>query len=174
MLSEPFMKDPNFKRTVILVCEHHQENGTVGFVLNRPIDLSLGDVMPDLDGFDSRLFYGGPVQPDSLHYLHGIEYLEDCEEVLPGLFWGGNFESLKAMIATGSIEAQDIQFYLGYSGWTPGQLDEEMEGKSWIQTPGSLKHFIDPNTDGLWERILKEMGGKFKMISNFPEDPALN
>jgi len=136
LISEPYLPDPNFQRTVILLCEHNEE-GSFGFVINRPSNLKLSDVV-EIDGsFQANVYVGGPVQQDTLHFLHlAGDTLEGAAEIIDGLHWGGNFEQLSIMIASNSIETDDLRFYIGYSGWGSGQLDKEIEENSWIVAPG--------------------------------------
>ena len=175
MVSEPFLPDPNFERTVILVCEHNDQ-GSFGFVLNKPSLLKLQDVMDDIDGFDALIYIGGPVQQDTLHFLHRIgDRLEGGEPINNEVQWGGNFEQLKILIQEGQVDEKDIVFFLGYSGWEEGQLMGEINEKSWIvHKSAKPDQVFDKNPNSLWRDVLKEMGGKYKMISNYPIDPRLN
>ncbi|MDX2001243.1 MAG: YqgE/AlgH family protein [Chitinophagales bacterium] len=173
LLAEPFMPDPNFKRSVVLICDHG-EHGTFGFVLSRKSPLYLDQAMDNIFNFKAPLFFGGPVQTDTLHYLHKLENLEGAVEVVPGLFWGGDFNDLKELINGGEVNPKDIRFFLGYSGWSEGQLDEEMKEHSWLVHQVRPDHIFDIPADDLWKCILKEKGGDYAIMSNFPEDPSLN
>ena len=174
LISEPFLMDPNFKRSVVLLTEHG-EDGTVGFVLNNQVDLRLNEIIEDFPEFDVPVYIGGPVQQDSLHFIHRIEALrEDAVEVRPGLFWGGDFEKLRNLIADHTIEEGDIRFFIGYSGWAPNQLNEELDRNSWIVAPPSKKFTFFDYPDTLWKRILKALGSKYKRMADYPEDPSLN
>jgi putative transcriptional regulator len=174
LISEPFLKDPNFDRTVIIICKHSEE-GSLGFVLNRPVELKLEEITEDFGGMDGDIFIGGPVQRNSLHFLHkGIVDIGDSQQVAPGLFWGGSFEDLKWKIKSGEISREDIRFFLGYSGWDKGQLDEEIDHKSWFVANLGDDSIFDIDPERLWRKILKHMGGKFKIVSNYPHDPRLN
>lgn len=174
LLSEPFMWDPNFKRSVVLLTEYATK-GTLGYILNRPLDILLSNAIDGLNGFDTILYYGGPVEPDSLHFIHTLgTKIADTKEVSPGLFWGGNFEQLIGMISDGLIEKNSIRFFLGYSGWDSKQLEDELEQNSWFVTSASSKVLLAEDSENLWKSVLEEKGGKYKMISNFPEDPNLN
>ena len=174
LLAEPFMHDPNFKRTVVFLCEK-QTDGLVGFILNRPMPLMLNEAVEDLGDFDAPLYYGGPVQPDTLHFIHNIgNKLEGSIEIIPGLFWGGDFETLKVLIKKNEVAPEDFRFFLGYSGWDITQFDDEMEEKSWIVHQGTASHIFEFEPDNLWKDVLKEMGGQYAMMMNFPEDPSLN
>ena len=175
LISEPFLPDPNFQRTVVLICEHG-EDGSFGFVLNKPSIIKGMDVLEDADNFDAILHLGGPVQQDTLHFIHRqVSYIEGGADIGNAIQWGGNFEQLMLMIKSGSIELDDFKFFLGYSGWGKGQLEQELEQNSWIiYKSATAEDIFDTQPDVLWRECLKKMGGKYKIISNYPTDPRLN
>ena len=175
LISEPFLPDPNFERSVILLCEHN-DDGAFGFVLNKSTTLSLADVIDDGDDFDELLFMGGPVQQDTLHFIHRYgEMIEDCIEIGNGLYWGGSFDQLKMLIGTGVASPADFRFFLGYSGWSSGQLMDEIKERSWIVYKGAnADHIFNWDYEHLWREVLRTMGGRYKMFSNYPTDPRLN
>ena len=175
LVSEPFLDDANFERSVILMCEHNEE-GSLGFVLNKPSLLTLEDVLEEASGFEQLLYTGGPVQQNTLHFVHRLPQLADGSNDLgENLFWGGDFEQLLSMINTRQLEAEDIRFFIGYSGWSPGQLGSELDSDAWIvykQTSGNQVFDVPP--ERLWQEVLRTMGGKYRMFSNYPVDPRLN
>ncbi len=174
LISEPFLPDPNFERTVILICEHNEE-GSVGFVLNKPSILKFDEAVEDIEVFPETLYVGGPVQQDTLHFIHRSSELEGSIQINDDLYWGGNYEQLTAMINNRMIDPRDFKFFLGYSGWSPGQLEEELKQKSWIVVNNATaEQVFDIQPDVLWKRVLNNLGGKFKIISNFPVDPRMN
>lgn len=174
LLSEPFMDDPNFKRSVVVLCEHKAE-GTLGFIINKSLNMKLSEAIPDLDAFAGNLYFGGPVETDTLHFLHTLgEELEGSVEVAPGLWWGGNFEILSILIKSGQVGPEDVRFYLGYAGWSPGQLADELDSQSWIGHSGKTDYIFNREDDALWRNILREKGGKYRVMSNYPEDPSYN
>ncbi len=175
LISEPYLPDPNFERTVILLCEH-DENGTFGFVLNKPSKSVFSDVIEDIESFDASLFIGGPVQQNSLHFIHRrSDQLEASREILPGLYWGGDFDQLITLIDTRQIDKADFRFFVGYSGWDLGQLEDELKIKSWIIFKNTSPELVlDTEPEHLWQEVLKIKGGKFKVIANYPQDPRLN
>lgn len=174
LISEPYLGDPNFERTIILLCEHNTE-GSFGFVLNKPGELSVGDVVEDLRKLTAPVFIGGPVQRDTLHYIHRLADLEDAMLVGSGIFWGGNFEQLVSWIDTGKVTASDIRFFLGYSGWSAGQLEEEMKAQSWIVSAHlSQRTLFEMPSEAMWKEVLRQLGGRFRVYSNYPIDPRLN
>jgi putative transcriptional regulator len=174
LLSEPYLADPNFERTTILLTEHNEE-GSVGFILNKPSDSRVSEVLNDLKEFDARVFIGGPVQQDTLHFIHRIPLLEDSIEIVSGLYWGGNFDQLISLIETKQVGAIDIKFFLGYSGWSGGQLDEELKIDSWIVSDQVSEELVfETEPDNMWKKAMQGLGGRFTVYSNYPADPRMN
>ena len=175
LISEPFLPDPNFERTVILLCEHNEE-GSVGFVLNKPSILKFDEAVEEAQNFHVPLFIGGPVQQDTLHFIHRAgDIIEGSVEIADNIFWGGNYEQLMTLINSGNIIKNDFKFFLGYSGWAPGQLEEELKQKSWIVYENATEDKVfNIKSKFLWKEILHDMGGKFKVFANYPVDPRMN
>ena len=174
LISEPFLPDPNFERTVVLLCEHNEE-GSFGFVLNKPSILKVGEVMEDITDLDNLVYVGGPVQQDTLHFIHRNTQLENAVEIVDQIYWGGAFDNLMLLCQTQQITGKDIRFFLGYSGWGPGQLDEELEQNSWIVCDYVTDQLLfDTEPEIMWRKALENMGGRFSMYSNYPVDPRLN
>ncbi len=174
LVSAPVLSDPNFRRTVVLVCEH-DPSGTFGLVLNRPLDLHLGDV---LDGFgypSPPLRYGGPVQTDTLHYLHRRpDLLTDAQFLVDGVFWGGDFQQLRDHFATGQMGPDDVRFFLGYAGWSPGQLATELREPDWVLTPAVASDLFAETPDTLWNAVMRRLGPPHAYLAQFPEDLRTN
>ena len=174
MIAEPFLKDPNFLRTVVFLCEHEAE-GTVGFVLNKLYEKKLGDLMSDFDDTSIPVYVGGPVQMDSIHFLHEYpDLISGGQEVMPGVYWGGNFETLSILIKTNSIDLNKVRFFIGYSGWSAGQLENELQYKSWLTVSATRKIVFHPKSGEIWKESLRLLGGEYEMMINFPIDPQLN
>lgn len=174
LISEPFLPDPNFERTVVLLCEHSEE-GSFGFVINKPAIVKVPEVMDDLSNFDHELFVGGPVQQDTLHFIHSYAQIEDGVEIRKGIFWGGNFEQVLLLATTSQLDPGHIKFFLGYSGWSAGQLEQELEQDSWIVCDFAESQLLfDANSSVIWRRALENMGGRFAVYSKYPNDPRLN
>ncbi|WP_317164472.1 YqgE/AlgH family protein [Pontibacter fetidus] len=175
LISEPYLGDPNFDRSVVLLCNHNEAEGTFGLVLNRLSNLKLSDVVDIYnDTFDVTLGIGGPVQYNTLHYIHRLSNLPQAVKLGEDLYWGGDFEMLRTMIGSGIVTSADIRFFLGYSGWTPGQLQEEIDKNVWIVNNNAVNKLFNLEADTLWRSILRQMGGKYKVLSNYPADPRLN
>ena len=174
MISEPFLFDPNFKRSVVLLVEHNEE-GSIGFILNKSVNLNITDAIEDFPDFQAELFFGGPVGQNNLFYIHTLgDRLPESKEIIDGIFWGGDFEQLKLLIDTGQISEGEIQFFAGYSGWGADQLKNEMKDKSWIMTQATSDLVRRGRNKEFWSEVLTLMGKKFAIMANFPEDPSLN
>jgi putative transcriptional regulator len=173
LIADPFLKDPNFLRTVVFICDH-KEDGSIGFVLNRQYENTLDELIPELEGHDMAVYYGGPVQPDTIHFLHQYPEIPGSIEVMKGIYWGGDFEMIVSMLKKGSIEKNKIRFYIGYSGWGTNQLDDELKEKSWLTVKAERKLVFHKNHREIWKDSLKLLGGDFEMMINFPIDPQLN
>lgn len=179
LISRPFLNDPNFERTVVLICRDEPDEGSFGLVLNRASDLTLGDVLELPLGDVSPaaplpLHLGGPVQPNTLHYLHQRSDLPDTTSLGQGTYWGGDFDRLLELMRAGEVGGAEIRFYAGYSGWGAGQLADEIERKTWIAHPPAAGKVFTLTTDAFWQTILREKGGRYKALSNYPIDPRLN
>lgn len=175
LISEPFLKDPNFKRSVVLMAEHGEE-GTFGFVLNQPSAFLLKDLVPDLGEANYPVFIGGPVEVDTIHFIHRCyDKLNSGEEIAKGIYWGGNFEALKILVNGNSITQNEVKFFLGYSGWSEGQLLEEIKENTWIVSDKYHPDLVfSQNDEELWKEVIINLGDKYAHVSNFPSDPSLN
>jgi putative transcriptional regulator len=173
LVADPFLKDPNFMRSVVFICEHQLE-GSFGFVLNRPYHQTVGDLVQALEGCDWPVYIGGPVQMDTLHFLHSRPDLFGGIEVTDGICWGGDFEALISAIHLEKIKNDEVRFYLGYSGWGEEQLATEMEEKSWLVTHGNQRLVFEKNIQQIWPLALQQMGGEYEQLVHYPIDPQLN
>lgn len=174
LISEPYLSDPNFERTIILLCEHNEE-GSVGFVLNKPSLSKLNELINDLSDLENVLCIGGPVQQDTLHFLHQCPDIDGAIEVSDNIYWGGEFEQLIGKIESQQIDASEVKFFVGYSGWSPGQLEEEIKLNSWIVSNRVSSELIfETPVEEMWRLTLRKMGGRFSMYSNYPVDPTMN
>jgi putative transcriptional regulator len=174
LISDPFLKDPNFMRTVVFLCEH-KEQGSFGFVLNRKYENTIDEIIPDLEGFKIPVYYGGPVQTDTLHFLHQYpDEIPGSVEVIKGVYWGGDFDMVVQMIKKAEIDQSKIRFFVGYSGWGGGQLSDELTEKSWLTVKAIRKLVFHRKYEEIWKDALKQLGGDYEMMINFPIDPQLN
>lgn len=175
LISEPFMNDPNFTRSVILLTNHSEE-GTIGFVLNHPSLLTLDELIADIEGTSFPVYYGGPVEIDTIHFVHSCpDKITDGIALGKGVYWGGNFETLRALIKLDQISTDEIKFFIGYSGWDAEQLAFEMEENTWIVSDQYDADMVFKATaEQLWREVIIHLGPKYAHVSNFPQNPNLN
>ena len=178
LISKPFLGDPNFERTVVLLCRDEPAEGSFGLVLSRLTNLTLGDVLdlpaPAHAATTMPLYLGGPVEPDTLHFVHQRVDLPGAQELGQQVYWGGDFEMLLDLLASGAVPADEVRLFAGYSGWSAGQLAAEMQTQSWIRQPASAGKVFTLASDAFWRDILREKGGRYKVLANYPVDPSLN
>ena len=174
LIAEPFLKGVYFFRSIIFITEHNFE-GTVGFVLNKYTNVKVSELFDDIINFDGVLHIGGPVEQDTLHFLHTLgDLLPGSVKVTDSIFWGGNFETLKLLINKGIAKSDMVKFFLGYSGWTSGQLESEIEEKSWVVSKIDDNKLMAVNSLKSWNDILYKLGGVYKTWANFPVNPSNN
>lgn len=174
LLAEPFMLDANFKRAAVLLCEHNHE-GSIGFIMNKPLNMDINELIADFPAFNAEVYFGGPVQTDTIHYIHNVgSLLEDSIKVAPGVYWGGAFEKLKFLIDTKLIMPKNIRFFVGYSGWSGGQLLDEMDYGSWILAPMYSNYLFKSDPTYLWQTVLEDKGDTFSVIAQIPDSTVWN
>lgn len=169
LIAQPFMEDSNFKRSVIGITEHRPD-GSVGFILNKPINIKLQELVQGVDSEENySVYFGGPVGSDTIHYIHNVgELLEESIEIKKGLYWGGNFDKLIFLIQSGLILNNNIRFYIGYSGWSEGQLDNELKTGSWIVSDWYANYTFKSPAQKLWKEALLHKGDKYSVIAQMP------
>ena len=174
LVANPMLRDKNFSRTVVLITQHSTE-GTIGFVLSKEINLSIAEVSEELQDLDAPIRYGGPVQMETLHFIHqdGLA-LPDSEEVAPGVLWGRNFHAFLEKYRLGALDLDPFRFFIGYSGWDAGQLEKELESESWIVVPATAAYVFNTRAEDLWSRVMQDQGQPYAMMTNFPKDPRFN
>ncbi len=174
LLAEPFMADPYFKRAVVLMCEH-QKHGSLGFILNKPTDLTIHDVMPEFPPFDVPLYYGGPVHIDRLHFMHNLgDLINDSLKISDGVYWGGDFKELQFLITNEMVTPQNVRFFVGHAGWSEGQLTEEMEEGSWIAADMHANYLFKADPANLWKMVMGNKGAAFEILAELPDESLLN
>lgn len=174
LVSAPLLQDPYFVRSVVLLCEFDEE-GAFGFILNKYIDLELSDLVGDLPDFGAMVSMGGPVQSENLFYIHRLgEELPGSVPLNEELSMGGDFDVLRSRILAGEVGAQNVRFFVGYSGWSAGQLEAEMTQKAWYVTEVDVLPIMESDRVDLWGQALISMGGDFAKLANFPADPNMN
>ena len=175
LISEPFLPDPNFSRSVVLITQLSEKEGAFGFIVNKASELELCDVIDSFHHTGYTFHLGGPVNPETMFFLINNEVLiPEAIKNRPNLCWSGDFEAVKSLIEMGQIKPNDVKFFGGYSGWGVGQLEGEIEDKSWIIGKLNTADIISDNQETLWKKSLEHLGNQFTIMSNFPENPNMN
>lgn len=175
LISEPFLYDEMFGRSVILLVDHSTD-GTMGLVLNKPLPLSLNDVLKEFKDINNIPIYkGGPLSTDTLFYLHTLKDVEDSLQIGKGVYLNGDFDAIRRYILQGNDIDGKIRFFLGYSGWEHDQLCQEIEENTWLIGSTGISSLMDEKGSAeLWKNVLGQLGGKYEIWSRFPQIPTLN
>jgi putative transcriptional regulator len=174
LISEPSLSDGFFAKSVVLLVDHNAE-GSFGFVVNKPSDVKLNEITTEFGQLDIKVFFGGPVKMDNLYYLHTRgEEISNSVPVIQGLWWGGDLEVVKELLLTGELKSGEIRFYIGYSGWSPGQLDHELSEKAWVVRQAEMQHVWTKTPGSIWRKLLLSLGKDYALWINHPSDPSLN
>ena len=175
LIAEPaIIGDISFNRSIVLLADHNTE-GSIGFILNKPLNYTIQDLVPEIEA-PFKIYNGGPVEQDNLYFIHKIPHLiPDSIEISLGIFWGGNFNTLTELIANNEINENDIRFFLGYSGWKSNQLETELKSNSWVVSENIYKKKImEKDYESFWKEKMLELGGEYSIWSNAPENPNFN
>jgi putative transcriptional regulator len=174
LIAEPFLSGSYFNRAVVFLVAH-SEKGAVGFILNKKVDFPIHDIITDFPEFNSQVYIGGPVATDSVYYIHKLgNQLKGSIKVSENIYWGGDFEELKNKIYLGLIKPSDVRFFLGYSGWDSGQLEEEIKENSWLVNDVSEESVMSDLDPASWIEFVKSVGKRYNLWENFPENPSMN
>lgn len=174
LIAQPFINDGTFKRSVILLAEHN-DYGSLGFVLNRPLHLKLKDVLPDMKEIHFPVYYGGPVASNQLFFVHERpDLIRNGLPIYDGHFWSGDFDDLKDALNSKKIQENEVRFFIGYSGWEPMQLNTEINEKAWLLSKATLHSLFRLAPEDVWGTELKRLGSNYAILANFPDDPSLN
>lgn len=175
LIAEPaIIGDVSFNRSIVLLADHNQE-GSIGFILNKPLEYTINDLIPEVDAF-FKIYNGGPVEQDNLYFIHKIpELIPNSIEISLGIYWGGDFNKVAELMASKTIKENDIRFFLGYSGWDANQLSEELKAGSWVVSENIYKkNVIEKDHESFWKEKMLELGGEYSIWSNAPENPNYN
>ena len=156
------------------MCDHSRDEGSLGFIINKGTSYQIDRLIDDFPECDFPVFYGGPVATDTIHYVHRLgDLIENSREVVDGVYWGGDFEKIKILIKEGVIQSYDIKFFIGYSGWSPGQIYEELESGSWLVTEADINYIFNtkPTT---WTEVVESKGMTFKVIAAMVDKINMN
>ena len=175
LIAEPsIIGDISFNRSVVILADHTDE-GSIGFILNKPFEFGVTDLVPEIE-VEFKVYNGGPVEQDNLYFIHQIPNLiPNSIEISQGIYWGGDFTTIIDLINTEQVTSKDIRFFLGYSGWDEDQLETELNSNSWVVVKNSYKtQIISKEDNTFWKEKMLELGGKYSIWSNAPENPSYN
>jgi putative transcriptional regulator len=175
LIAEPsIIGDISFNRAVILLADHNAL-GSVGFILNKPLNYNLKDLIEGTES-DFTVYNGGPVEQDNLYFIHkSPELIPNSIEISNGIFWGGDFSVVIDLINENKISKDDIKFFLGYSGWDEQQLDSELQSNAWLVSENIHDNdIIAKSCSTFWREKMLELGGDYSIWSNAPENPSYN
>lgn len=175
LISEPFLSDDLFGRSVVLLIDHTEE-GSMGLVLNKKMPLMLQHLLKEFESIkDIPLYKGGPLSNDTLFYLHTIKGIADSLPVSRGLYLNGDFEAIKRYALEGNKIEGKIRFFLGYSGWGHEQLRTEIEENTWLVSKVKNETIMHPPGNlNLWKSTMRTLGGKYELWAKFPQVPIWN
>jgi len=176
LIAAPSLRDPNFRQTVVLLCEHGPE-GALGMVVNRPTAMSISEALPQvpiIEGAGHVLYAGGPVQTNQVMLLYrGSRFPENAHPVFDGVCLGGDM-SMVERILTDAGSKESFRAYLGYSGWGPGQLESELKIGSWILVPADPKWVFAADPATVWGELLRTLDEAYRPYADMPFDPSSN
>lgn len=175
LLSAPMLDDMYFSRSVIYLCEKNEED-TFGLILNNPLHIKIGELIPELEDYAFDVSFGGPVETDAVFVLHTFKDIPNSVEVDNGVFFGGDFDLLKELIFAGKATSENLRFFLGYSGWEPNQINEELEANTWLvaQEFENADLFSTHQANSQWVNIVNRLKDKYRILKDFPVEPLWN
>ena len=174
LIAEPsILNDISFNRSVVLLSEHNEE-GAIGFIINKPSEFIISDLIPEIES-NIKIFIGGPVSKENLYFVHRIpELIPESVEIGDGIFWGGDFDTVQKLLEDDILSNDDIRFFLGYSGWSKEQLQDELDTTSWKVIENKYRNIFDISHQSFWKDELMKFGGEHQIWANAPENPSLN
>ena len=174
LISEPFLRDATFGRSVILLIDHTDE-GTMGLIINKPLPIFVNDIIKEFKYIDDiPLYKGGPVATDTLFYLHTLANISGAIPVSKGLYLNGDFDEIKKYILQGNKVDQHIRFFLGYCGWEGEQLNDELKENTWLVSKEDKDYLMNSDTKDMWKEAVEKLGSKYEPWSRFPRVPTFN
>lgn len=175
LISDPFLGDDYFERSVVYLCEHNQE-GSFGFVLNNLIEIDLKELNSLFPDIRAQISTGGPVDVESMFFIHTLgNTLNESVEISNGIFVGGDFEQLYSIINKKHFDENQIRFFLGYSGWSKGQLESELKQNAWVVDEiNDSNEIMKIHESDIWKYFMSKLGSKYQFMTNFPIDPNEN
>ena len=175
LLSEPTMNDYFFGRSVILLIDHNEEEGSFGIIMNKSMKVRVSELVDLFQDFDAPVYLGGPVAKNQIFFMHTLgELIPESYKIMDGLYWGGDADSLNTLLSTGIANRNNVRFFLGYSGWDAGQLRQELERNSWLVSHTNSSTLLGTSPTAMWKSYVSRMGAKYQIWNQFPENPEDN
>lgn len=177
LIANPVLPDPNFSRTVVLLC-NHDDQGSFGLVVNKVANLQAAEIFSDialLRNYHNKVYVGGPVSQSQLFYLcRSASPIPELDPVCEGVYLGMNYEMLEPVLDRVANPEENIRFYLGYSGWGAGQLAGEMDLKSWLTCSARDDFVFYSQEENIWAGVIKSMGKEYEYLTKAPVNPQWN
>ncbi len=174
LISEPFLRDATFGRSVVLLIDHTDE-GSMGLIVNKQLPIFVNDIINEFKYIDDiPLYKGGPIATDTLFYLHTLADISGAIPISKGLFLNGDFDEIKKYILQGNKVDRYIRFFLGYSGWESEQLSTELRENTWLVSKEENAYLMNGDTKDMWKQALEKLGSKYETWSRFPQVPTFN
>ena len=175
LLSEPTMGDFYFGRSVVLLVDHSEVEGSFGIIMNKPLNMRLNEIADVFEDFDAPVYLGGPVAENQIFFMHTLgDLIPDACQIMDGLYWGGDTDTLNTLITTGIANKDNLRFFLGYSGWDSGQLVNELVRNSWLIGKATSHQLFNTPISQMWKNFIGRMGKEYEMWSRFPKNPEDN
>lgn len=174
LISEPFMNDFYFRRSVILLIDHNEE-GSLGVIFNKRLTIPFNEIVQGFPEFNADVYLGGPVETDRIFFIHTVgEMIPDSHLISNGLYWSGNISVLKSMIKMDLIKPHEVRFYVGYAGWDGGQLRNELKANTWVVGRFTAKQLLRTMPGKMWSDFVKQIGKRYALWDKFPVNPSDN
>lgn len=174
LISEPFLCDDIFGRSVVLLVDHTNE-GSMGLVLNKPHNFLMNELVPEFRYLeDIPLYKGGPVGDDTLFFLHNLPDVPGALNIDSNLYLNGDFNCIKRFVLQNPDFQNRIRFFVGYSGWEKSQLEQEIEENTWIIGKEEYASLLSISSNDLWRKTMSMQGEKYATWARFPQIPMLN
>ena len=171
LISEPLMNDFHFGRSVILLIDHVESEGSFGIIINKRLNASVSQIVDDFPDFEAAAYLGGPVADNQLFFVHTLgDLIPDSSPIIDGLYWGGEVETLKTLIATGIANEENTRFYLGYAGWDAGQLVTELVRNTWVIGNITVEEYLNTPEEMMWPAFVRKLGKPYEMWNRFPKN----
>lgn len=174
LISEPFLRDATFGRSVVLLIDHTEE-GSMGLIINKQLPIFVNDIIKEFKYIENiPLYKGGPIATDTLFYLHTLADIPGAIPISKGLYLNGDFDEIKKYILQGNKVDRYIRLFLGYSGWESEQLSTELKENTWLVSKEENAYLMNGDTKDMWKQALEKLGSKYETWSRFPQVPTFN